>query len=100
MNALAVAVLLLGLFAPPAWGQQESGFYELGVDGLGCPFCAYGIEKKLSSVEGVESLEVDIKKGLVVVRMAEGATLDEATANQAVEEAGFSLRSFEQVSPE
>jgi len=79
------------LAAPPT--------YQLHVDGLACPFCAYGIEKKLGALPGVQGLETRIKDGTVVVTMREGVTLDEAAAEQAVKEAGFSLRKFEQLRP-
>ncbi len=68
--------------------------YALAVDGLACPFCAYGVEKRLSAIEGVESVETDIKRGQVVVTLAEGKTLSEEVARQAVEDAGFTLRSL------
>lgn len=71
-----------------------SNIYELQVDGLACPFCVYGIEKKLSAIHGVERIEVDIKKGQVIVIMAEGVRLSEDRARQAVTDAGFTLRAF------
>ncbi|TAJ22569.1 MAG: copper chaperone [Rugosibacter sp.] len=71
--------------------------YQLYVDGLSCPFCAYGIEKKLGAVNGVQGVETNIKDGTVIFIMKDGVTLDEAAAKQAVKEAGFSLRKFEQV---
>ena len=69
--------------------------YGLRVDGLACPFCAYRVEKQLNAIEGVERIDVDIETGMVTVTMADGATLDEATAKQVVEAAGFGLRGFE-----
>jgi mercuric ion binding protein len=54
--------------------------YALAVDGLACPFCAYGVEKRLSAIEGVESVETDVKSGQVVVTLAEGKTLSEEVA--------------------
>ncbi len=69
--------------------------YKLYVDGLACPFCAYGVEKKVTGLKGVEKIDIDIDGGLVSVTMAGGATLDEATASEAVDQAGFSLRKFE-----
>ncbi len=68
--------------------------YALAIDGLACPFCAYGIEKTLSAIEGVESVETDIKSGQVVVTLAEGKTLSEEVARQAIKDAGFTLRSL------
>ena len=63
-------------------------------DGLACPFCAYGIEKQLGAIEGVDSVETEIRSGTVVITMAEGSYLDEAAARKAVEAAGFTMRSF------
>ncbi len=68
--------------------------YALAVDGLACPFCAYGVEKRLSAIEGVESVETDVKSGQVVVTLVEGKTLSEEVARQAVKDAGFTLRSL------
>ena len=87
-------VLGLMLFAATA-ALADSHVYKLYVDGLACPFCAYGVEKKVGGLEGVETVEIDIENGLVAVTLAAGATLDEATARQAVDEAGFTLRKFE-----
>lgn len=68
--------------------------YQLGVDGIACPFCVYGIEKQLSKLEGIERIEIDIQKGLVLLIMADGSTLNEASVSDAVTKAGFSLRTF------
>ena len=70
--------------------------YRMRVDGLACPFCAYGIEKKLSSIDGVEDTHVNIKTGEVIVTMVEGVPLHEDNARKKVKEAGFTLRGFSQ----
>ncbi len=87
---LALALMVTGVQAAPPT-------YRLHVDGLSCPFCTYGIEKKLGEVDGVQSLETNIKDGTVTVIMKDGAPLSEATAKQAVKAAGFSLRKLEPV---
>ena len=87
-------VLVLMLFAATA-ALADSHVYKLYVDGLACPFCAYGVEKKVGGLNGVEKVEIEIEDGLVAVTLADGATLDEATAKQAIDEAGFTLRKFE-----
>jgi mercuric ion binding protein len=68
--------------------------YVLGVDGLACPFCAYGIEKRLTKVEGVTDVQVDVGESVVRVTLEDGKTLSEAQARQAINEAGFTLRSY------
>ncbi|GMQ89787.1 MAG: hypothetical protein BMS9Abin10_0121 [Gammaproteobacteria bacterium] len=87
-----IVVLTLILWMPAA--NAQSAVYALEVDGLACPFCAYGIEKKLSAIKGVEKIDVDIKSGQVVVTMASGASLNEERARRAVKDAGFTLRAF------
>ena len=89
----AALVLSLVLMSASAFAAQQS--YKLRVDGLACPFCAYGVEKKLNGIQGVQRVEVDIATGTVTVTMAEGASLDEAAAKKAVKDAGFTLRGFE-----
>ncbi len=87
-------ILGLTLFAMSA-ALGQSHVYKLFVDGLACPFCAYGVEKKITGLKGVDKIDIDIDAGLVAVTMADGATLDEAVASRAVDQAGFTLRRFE-----
>ncbi|MCH9000763.1 MAG: heavy-metal-associated domain-containing protein [Proteobacteria bacterium] len=93
---LRTAVFALSLLLPVAAVAAQTQ-YQLRVDGLACPFCAYGIEKELMRTDGVESLEIDINAGTVTVTMAEGAAMTEAQASRIVEDAGFTLGGFEMV---
>ncbi len=97
ISRFAVAVLVMAWFTTAALASGPS--YQIEVAGLACPFCAYGIEKKLNAVEGVEGLETNIKEGTVIVIMKDGTTLDKAVAEQAVKNAGFILNGFKLVSP-
>ena len=98
MSILRIAAFFIALAAFPAMAQQSANSYEIGVDGLSCPFCSYGIEKELSAVKGVDKLGVDIKRGVVTVHMKAGASLDEAQARKATKDAGFKMRSFTRLS--
>lgn len=73
--------------------------YRIQVDGLACPFCAYGIEKQLNKIKGLEKVETDIKAGTVIVAMQEGRTLEKSRAAQAIDQAGFTLGGFEGLGP-
>jgi len=91
-----LAALVIALAIPAGLAAAgEKAAYAIGVDGLSCPFCAYGLEKQLSRIVGVETVLTDIESGTVAVNMAEGAALGEAAAANAVEDAGFTMRSFE-----
>ncbi len=89
-----LAALLCGLVLPAQAVAGEPAVYSLQADGLACPFCAYGIEKQLSRIDGVDSVETDVQSGTVVIRMKPGWTLAEADARRAVEAAGFTMRDF------
>ena len=69
--AVSLTVLLLPFLTPGATAQsaQELGMLEVSVqvDGLSCPFCAYGLEKKLRKVENVASIEIRVNEGRAVV---------------------------------
>lgn len=84
-----LAGLMLSVSALAAGNQ-----YNLGVKGVACPYCAFGVEKRLHKVDGVEAVVVDIGASVVRVTMAEGTSLTEARARTAVEEAGFTLHDF------
>lgn len=91
--------LLLVLLSALAWqdGASAAGTqYELRVDGLACPYCAYGIEKKLRRTQGVQQIDIDIDRGVVQVGMAEGKTLSKPQMEQLVKDAGFTLRGMKE----
>jgi mercuric ion binding protein len=94
-----ISYIQMGLLLVTATALAAGPSYRIEVDGLACPFCAYGIEKKLNVIAGVERLETNIEDGSVRVTMQDGVSLDEAAAREAVTAAGFSLRTFEQVQP-
>lgn len=94
---LTVLASALGLLWIASVALAAGPSYRLQVDGLACPFCAYGIEKKLRSLDAVDKVQVDLESGQVVVTMKDGAVLAEPTARQAVKDAGFTLRAFEQI---
>lgn len=68
--------------------------YVMRVDGLACPYCAYGVEKKLKQIKGVEKIDVDLDKGLVIVNVREHVELTEPQMIQLFKDAGFTYRSM------
>ena len=72
---------------------------HLLVDGMVCPFCAYGLEKRLTKLEAVDSLVIRVSDGLVQIREKEGQKLSEETVRKEVERAGFTLREMNRIDP-
>ncbi len=99
-HALLLALVLSFLWSGSTTAAEDQGIYTLRADGLACPFCAYGIEKQLMHIDGVESVETDVKSGTVVITMKPGMLLDKAAASRAVEAAGFSMREFRKTDEE
>lgn len=95
---LIPALILMMMFSltvtDQAHGQQKIAYPDIvvEVDGLACPFCAYGLEKKLKKLEGVEAIHIDVDKGITDIKLKEGQTLSEEKIKDAVEKAGFTIR--------
>lgn len=95
---LAIVMVVFTLWVTAVAAQEPAHTtYQIQVNGLSCPFCAYGIEKQVNAIKGVEDIALDLKAGMLTVTMEEGATLEEETASKAVEAAGFTLGSFHEV---
>ena len=89
---LIMVGLLLTAIVVPAFAQDSPDHITIRVDGLSCPFCAYGLEKKLKRLEGTEKVRIDIDQGVAEVTVAEGKTIEESQLRQAVLDAGFTPR--------
>lgn len=99
--ALFVALLAMAMLVPASQAQDkaqdkiETPDAEVYVDGLACPFCAYGLEKKLKKLDAVQKMEVQLEKGRVLLVFKEDQTLTEKEIQQAVKKAGFTARKIE-----
>ena len=91
MKKLIIAMAVAVLWNAAAFAAGT--LYELRVDGLACPYCAYGIEKKLNAIDGVERIDIDLEKGLVIVNVAEGVKLSDEQMTRLFDDAGFTYRS-------
>jgi len=74
----------------------EPRYYELRVDGLACPYCAYGIEKKLKSLQGMDRNTINIKlnEGLVIFVADTEAAITEPELKGLIDDAGFTLKQY------
>ncbi len=86
-----ISLLRLVLLAAPLASQAEILEAELRVDGLVCPFCAFGIEKKLRAVQGVQEVEVLLDEGRVRLAFRPGNAATVGALEEAVDKSGFEL---------
>ncbi|MGJ8685349.1 MAG: heavy-metal-associated domain-containing protein [Nonlabens sp.] len=60
---LSIMIGLLAFTQADAQTNKDRDQYEVQVDGLGCPFCAYGLEKKFKEFKGIKDVAIDIETG-------------------------------------
>ncbi len=84
---LLYAAFMLFLFKAEAQAAILSA--TVSVEGMACPFCAYGVEKKLKSVAGVESISISMKEGTAHLSARDGESIDIIRVPSAIKEAGF-----------
>ena len=89
--------IILTIFGAGAGADENA--YHIHVAGLACPFCVYGLERSLGKIEGVESVTVSLKTGLIRVVVRENMMLDEALVRETVKDAGFTVEAIEAAEP-
>ena len=84
--------------------QEQPRQIQITVLGMSCPFCAYGVEKKLKKLDGVMELKVELASGLATLVMEDGTDVSNETLRETVKDAGFEAakvtRNFESEYPE
>lgn len=60
---LSIMIGLLAFAKADAQTNKDRDTFEVQVDGLGCPFCAYGLEKKFKEFKGIKDIAIDIETG-------------------------------------
>ncbi len=87
LTHLVVVSMMTFLFLSQAHGQVRS--LTVAVDGMACPFCAYGVEKKLKKVVRVESITIRMKEGTATLSAKEGESINVSQVSEAIRESGF-----------
>ncbi len=83
----AAAGLLMSLIAADSPAQVVEA--HVVIEGMSCPFCAFGAEKKLAAVKGVDKVGVEMKEGRADLTAADDGSIDVAAVPEAVRKAGF-----------
>lgn len=88
--AAALAVLLTGTSPSLATdGKAPAREAVVQVKGLACPFCVYGLEKRLKKLPGVQRVGVELGKGEADIAFAPESAVTDAEIQKAVRDAGF-----------
>ncbi len=63
--------------------------FTVQVDGLGCPFCAYGLEKKFKELSGMKKPNIDMETGIFTFEFPSLEKLSIQAVQEQVEKAGY-----------
>ncbi len=89
MKKMILAFMLLGGSL-----AQADTIYTMRVDGLACPYCAYGVEKKLKKITGVKKIDVDLDKGIVTAVTDDSVKFTDEQMTKLFKDSGFTFRSM------
>jgi copper ion binding protein len=87
---IPITFILFLLVPGISTAAEQTQKVTVQVDGLACPFCAYGLEKKLKKIEGVERLEIKMNDGEVILFFKQTARIDKKSIVKKIKETGFS----------
>ena len=91
---LLIMVFLLSS-ASSLYAEKATQKISIKVEGLYCPFCAYGLEKQLKKLKGFKKVEVNLKHGIAELHVKPGVKVTDAAIQKAVEDAGFDSASIQ-----
>ncbi|MEM9990643.1 MAG: cation transporter, partial [Bacteroidota bacterium] len=86
---ICLALCLFG-YSPNIFAQKNAmDHFTVQVDGLGCPFCAYGLEKQFKALKGIKKIKIELEAGLLDFRYPTEKSLSIEQVEQQVQQAGY-----------
>lgn len=73
----------------------EGADIVMRVDGLACPFCAYGIQKKLEALDATDEVDIRLNDGLVLLSLKPEQNVTDEVLTKTVKDSGFVVRAIE-----
>jgi len=91
---ILIAIGAISLLNTELMAQESNGktYLEIRVDGLSCPFCAYGLEKKLKKLDGAANLRIELEEGIVRLEVPTDKKPSKEDLSKIVTDAGFTPR--------
>ncbi len=83
-------IAIMTMAYTPTFAQKiDYDKVEVQVDGLGCPFCAYGLEKKFKELKGIKKVRIDMETGVMTFNYPSDKMIDIETIETQVDKAGY-----------
>jgi len=100
IKELSILILVLFSFSIVSGTEKTNlktdiTYVRIVVDGMACPFCAYGLEKSIKKLDGVDNLYIDINEAFITFAVLTDKIPSEEKLKKLVKEAGFKIRKIE-----
>lgn len=63
--------------------------FTVKVHGLGCPFCAYGLEKKFKELKGIKKLKIEFETGTMTFKYPADKKMSTEQVAEQVDKAAY-----------
>ena len=83
-----IAIMMMA-YTPVFAQKKNHDKVKVQVDGLGCPFCAYGLEKKMKELKNVKKINIDMETGMMTLTYPSHKMIDVETIENQVKKAGY-----------
>lgn len=99
-SSILFGFLCLCLFSGlPSYAQDQPSdervYIKIEVKGLACPYCAFGMEKELKKISGVEKVEIELKEGLAFISTPISQKPEKQKLAQVITDSGFTPGNIE-----
>lgn len=99
-TVLSYSILILSfLFLTAVNAQIETAqkrvYIKIEIKGMACPYCAFGMEKELKKVVGVNNVVIEFKKGLAYISTLIGQKPTKENLEKIITDAGFTVGKIE-----
>ncbi len=71
--------------------QQEHIYVKAEIKGMVCPYCAFGMEKKLKEISGVNNVEIELEEGLAYISTLKEQKPSKESIRNIILNAGFTV---------
>ncbi len=91
----AFVFIQAGAKADSVTQEENKTYIRIWVDGMACPFCAYGLEKKVKKIKEATDFYVGINEGFIMFVVPTDKQPSKEALEKMVKEAGFMARKIE-----
>lgn len=104
-SKIFVATLAMAISSPLAMAQAQEPATEVAaetnetitakVNGMVCDFCARAVNKVFKKNDAVETVDVDLDTGEIIIALKDGGELADEEVERLVKKSGYALVSIE-----